>query len=293
MSTGAPEITATRAALRLVNLEPLMEVSRGSAEIGVGLLDGPLAIDHPELLDAHIRAVGASTSACSRLGSSACIHGTFVAGILVGGRGEAAPGICPDCTLLVRPIFAETDADGMPPLAPPTDVAHAIVECVDSGARIVNLSAATAQPTTCAETGLRRALDHATRRGALIVAAAGNQSALAGSEITQHPGVLPVAAYDLRGRPMPQSNFGRSVGGRGLGAPGEGIESLATEGVPTPRAGTSFAAAFVTGAAALLWSLFPSADAATIKWSLTAGVRRTSVIPPLMNAARAHALLTA
>jgi subtilisin family serine protease len=283
--------TPTQAALRLVRLEALMQLSRGSPDIGLGLVDGPVATDHPDLVDATVYPAGGIASACGRLGSGACVHGTFVAGILVARRASAAPAICPDCTLIVRPIFRETDALGVPPVATPDDVGRAIVECVESGARIVNLSAATVGPTTRAESSLREALDHAARRGALVVAAAGNQSTLGSSEITRHPGVLPVAAYDLHGRPMVQSNFGRSLGRWGLGAPGEGIVSLATEGLAAPRAGTSFAAAFVTGAAALLWSLFPSADAARIRRSLTAGLRRTSVIPPLMNAAGAYAFL--
>src|SRR6266487_6070787 len=35
--------------LRLVRLSPLMETTRGRAEIAIGLIDGPVAIDHPDL----------------------------------------------------------------------------------------------------------------------------------------------------------------------------------------------------------------------------------------------------
>jgi subtilisin family serine protease len=282
---------STAAALELVRLGPLMALSSGSAEIGVGLVDGPVAVDQPDLAGANIRPVGDDHSACSRSGSGACVHGTFVAGILAARRGSPAPAICPGCTLLVRPIFRETTADGALPTATPDDVGRAIVECVNTGARIVNLSAATGEPTTRVEQSLRQALDHVARRGALVVAAAGNQAALGSSEITRHPGVMPVVAYDLGGRPMDQSNFGRSLGRWGLGAPGDGIVSLAADGTAAPRAGTSFAAAFVTGAIALLWSLFPTADAGNLRRALAHGFRRTTVIPPLMDAQAAHELL--
>jgi subtilisin family serine protease len=274
----------TAAALDMVGLGRLMALSEGRPEVGIGLADGPVAVDHPDLAAARIQAVGDDPSACSRLGSGACMHGTFVAGILAARRGSAAPAICPACTLLVRPIFRETDATGGLPVAAPDDVGRAVLECVEAGARIVNLSAATGEPTTRAEPGLRHALDAAARRGALVVAAAGNQAALGGSEITRHPGVIPVVAYDLAGAPMAQSNLGLSSGRHGLGAPGDGIVSLATRGAPAPRAGTSFAAAFVTGAIALLWSLFPTADAGAIRNALTAGRRRDSVVAPLMDA---------
>jgi subtilisin family serine protease len=281
--------SSTVTALNLVRLLPVMELSRGSPQIGIGLVDGPVATDHPDLADARIHAV-ADGSACSTQGS-ACVHGTHVAGILVARREAPAPAICPGCTLFVRPIFRETEADGGLPTAAPDDVGRAIVECVNAGARIVNLSAATGEPTTRVERSLRQALDHVVRRGALVVAAAGNQRALGSSEITRHPGVIPVVGYDLGGRPMEESNSGRSAGRWGLGAPGDDILSLATGGPPVARAGTSFAAPFVTGAIALLWSLFPAADAGRLRRALSHGLRRGTVVPPLMNAHAAYELL--
>ncbi len=261
-----------------------MERSSGSSAIGIGLIDGPVAVDHPDLAGAHISGVGNDDSACSRSASDACVHGTHVAGILVARPGSSAPAICPGCTLLVRPIFHETNVNGTPPLAMPDDVGQAIVECVDEGARIVNLSAATGEPTIRAEARLRQALDYAVRCGAVVVAAAGNQGALGSSDITRHPGVIAVVGYDLGGRPMDQSNFGRSTGKWGLGAPGEAIISLATQGPPVARAGTSFAAPFVSGAFGLLWSMFPAAGASRLRRALSGERRRASVIPPLLDA---------
>ena len=46
-------------------------------------------------------------AASARMSSAACVHGTFVAGILSAKRGSAAPAVCPDCTLLVNPVFSE------------------------------------------------------------------------------------------------------------------------------------------------------------------------------------------
>jgi subtilisin family serine protease len=283
---------ATTAVLSLVRLAPVMRLSSGSRALGIGLVDGPVVVDHPDFAGANIRSVGADQTGCAWAGSAACIHGTFVAGILVARRGSAAPAICPECTLVVRPIFRETGPDEKLPTASPDEVGQAIVECVDAGARVVNLSAATGQPTTQAEGALRRVLDYAARRGALIVAAAGNQGTLGSSEITRHPGVIPVVAFDLSGRPMTQSNVGSSIGRWGVGAPGDEIVSLAPERRPAPRAGTSLAAAIVTGAIALLWSLFPSADPGRLRRALTPGGQRRSVIPPLMDVQHAYEVLS-
>jgi len=50
-----------------------------------------------------------------------------VAGILAARRGSVAPSICPECTLLLRPIFSESaDGSGRMPSATPQDLAAAI-----------------------------------------------------------------------------------------------------------------------------------------------------------------------
>jgi subtilisin family serine protease len=268
----------------LIRLSPLMALTAGSADIRVALLDGPVAVGHPALAPAHIEAVAGQATGCAQPESSACAHGTFVAGILAARRGSLAPAVCPDCTLLVRPIFRESaDAGGMPTTVM-AELAQAIVDCVSAGACVINISAAPGTPSTRTERALREALDHAARHGALVVAAAGNQGTLGSSDILRHRWVIPVAAVDEEGRPLRQSNLGSSIGRRGLAALGEAVESLSPQGGSVVRDGTSFAAAFVTGAIALLWSLFPSAGAASIRRAVTFHRGRTAVAPPLLDA---------
>jgi subtilisin family serine protease len=270
--------------LDLVGLSPLMRLTRGSHEVVIGLLDGPVATDHPALAADSFRWF-AGSGQCTRASSPACQHGTFVAGILAARRGGAAPAICPDCTVLVRPIFAEGDGQQLP-TATPCEVAAAIGECVDAGARVLNLSAGMSQLSTRQEPELHEALDYAARHWALVVAAAGNQGTLGSSAITRHPWVIPVVGYGLEGRPTVHSNLGSTMGKRGLGAPSENVTSLSPHDEPLTQTGTSFAAAFVTGAIGLLWSQFPHATALEIKSAVSGchGRRRRSVAPPLLDA---------
>lgn len=278
--------------LELVKLPPLMKHTSGRAGTTIALIDGPVATNHEDLSDTDIREIpGRLGGTCARADSVACMHGTFVAGILCAKRSSAAPAICPGCTLLVRPIFAETGSgDRDMPSATPEELSTAIIDCVDAGASVINLSAALAQPSAKGERRLEEALDHSAKRGVIVVAAAGNQGTVGSTAITRHPWVIPVVACDLLGRPIGYSNFGNSIGRRGLSAPGHGITSLGTNGKSPTFGGTSAAAPFVTGAIALLLSIFPSATAVELKIAIHGSrvTRRPSVVPPLLNAWEAY-----
>jgi subtilisin family serine protease len=282
-------------ALDLVGLSQLMQRTSGTAEITVALVDGPIASDHPDLAGAAIRELtGSLPSACTRLDSAACTHGTFVAGMLCARRGSAAPAICPGCTLLLHPIFSDAvNNSAEMPAATPEALADAIVGSVNAGARVINLSCALLQSPPKGERVLESALDHAARRGAIVVAAAGNQGAVGSSALTRHAWVIPVAACDQHGRMMAESNLGKSIGNRGLKAPGEKVTSLGTSSSTNTFDGTSVAAPFVTGAIALLWSEYPDASALHVKWSILhgSGPRRAAIAPPLLDAWAAYRAL--
>jgi subtilisin family serine protease len=279
-------------AVEVVRLHKLMKLSHGSPDITVALIDGPVVLEHPELAGATIREIpGKLNGTRGRNASIACTHGTFVAGMLSARRGSAAPAICPGCTLLLRPIFTETvKGSGQAPSATPEGLAEAIVDCVDAGAHVINLSSALVHPSSKGECALSEALNHAARRSVITVAAAGNQGMVGSSAITGHPWVIPVAACDLQGKPLRESNLGSSIGRRGLSAPGENVTSLGTNGQPRTFCGTSAAAPFVTGAIALLWSEFPNATATVLKLAMMQKslARRGSIAPPVLDAWAAY-----
>jgi subtilisin family serine protease len=277
--------------LDLVNLRALMERTLGEPEVVIGLIDGPVVTDHENLPSVRIRKVPTTTdSECSRVDSAACQHGTFVAGILSATRGCAAPAICPNCTLLVRPIFGEGSWEQDMPSAKPDELAQGIVDSIQAGARVLNISAAIQEPSLKSERALEHALNQAAKRNVVVVAAAGNQGTVGSTAITRHPWVIPVVACNASGRPLSQSNLGHSIGMRGLGAPGERITSLAPGNQVVTSGGTSAATPFVTGAIALLWSEIPDASGAALRLAVTQGhpSRRTSVVPPLLDAGRAY-----
>jgi subtilisin family serine protease len=273
----------------LTRVRQLMALTSGREAVRIGLVDGAVASTHPDLVGAHMRQLSsAGTTPCKQDSDAACAHGTLVAGVLVARRGALSPSLCPDCTLLIRPVFESHNASarGLPE-ATPTQLAAAVIDCIEAGARIVNLSLGFSLPTSLRHAVLHDAFDYALARDVIIVAAAGNQGSLGSSSITRHPWVIPVAACDGRGRPLDASNLGASVARNGLMAPGKRITS---PGRPNPLyalEGTSLAAAFVTGALALLWSVFGHASGWQMRHAVTRSAQRSTrqgVVPPLLDA---------
>ena len=168
------------------------------------------------------------------------------------------------------------------------EVADSILEVIDAGARIINLSIGVVEPSSRAEHIIEFALEHAVQRGVLVVAAAGNQGVLGSSAITRHPWVIPVVPCDNRGHVLGVSNLGASIGRHGLMAPGHDIISLAASGGHTRSSGSSAAVPFVVGTLALLWSVFERASATHMRLAVAGPARRRSVTPPLLDAWTAY-----
>jgi len=283
-----------------------MNISLGHPNITIGLIDGPVDLSHPAFEESTIKAVNDSQiDRCNAADSIACIHGTFIAGILCAKRGVSAPSICPDCTLLLRPIFSDKlqtknnsnhidvkkENQGNHiyfPSSNPEELAEAIVEVVDKGAKIINLSLGLSNSSLTLYTKLQEAYDYARKKGVIIVAAAGNQGNIGGLSLIDNDWIIPVVSCNEHGLMDSMSNIGHSVRIRGIMAPGINVLSTySANGRYIQMSGTSFAAPFVTGALALLWSIFPKASAGQIVYSIKKGNYSNSnrnIIPSLLNA---------
>ena len=164
-------------------------------------------------------------------------HGTHVAGIVAITSPQAS-------LLVVRVLDAEGRGDVK-------SVAAGIRWAVDHGARVINLSLGLLQPSPAIET----ALAEAQARRVVCVASAGNW----GAEFPQEfpalsPRVISVAATDAADRPAAFTSYGRTVD---VCAPGVAIRSAYPGGRYLLWSGTSMAAPFVSGTAALLIGLHP------------------------------------
>ncbi len=198
---------------------------------------------------------------CSIERNNACSHGTFIVGFLGARRDAAIPGLCPECRLLHVPLFAEVDL----PSASVARLAEAISVASAAGAKLINLSLAIVGDDAAFDKQLADALDYAESKGAVVLAAAGNQGRLAMGQLLSHPVTIPVVAIDGGGRPLPDCNFGPLISRRGVVAYGHEVLGYAAGGGTTVMSGTSVATAVATATLARLWQGDPHTNGADIR----------------------------
>ncbi len=198
-------------------------------------------------------------------------HGTAVAGILAGRtnwkrRTGAAPG--------ARVMVVKVLGDRMEGTT--AGVARGIAYATDEGAQIINLSLTTPDD----DPQIERAIRDAGARGVLVVAAAGNH----GDDLSIRrlypaayhlPTMITVAAADRHGSLIDSSAYGDLVD---LAAPGMSIPAIRPRGRVRSFTGTSAAAPFVSGGAALLWENRPNASLAQVRSALLRGTRRRAAL---------------
>ncbi|MCA1964014.1 MAG: S8 family serine peptidase [Prosthecobacter sp.] len=167
-------------------------------------------------------------------------HGTAMA-TLIAGRDAGNGGVAPASELM---DYRVADATGVANVGL---VAQGILQAVDAGARIINISLGTSADSRM----LRDAVAYAISRGVVVVAAAGNEQATRLAYPAGYEGVISVAAVDAQGR---QAYFSNAGDGLFISAPGVGIVSGYRDGKTVIGSGTSQAAAIVSGAISALLS---------------------------------------
>ena len=253
-----------QANLRAVGAPAAWDVTTGSPEVIVAVLDTLVDDRHPELRGKVL--VGPDLRpdlACVRPDALNRGHGTAVASVIAAGTddGTGMAGIGWSTRVLSIPVLDDCG------VGTAESVAAGVVAAVARGARVVNLSL-TGPPHPVVED----AIDRARASGVLVVAAAGNEGDDEATFPAAYRNVVAVGSTDDDNAQLSWfSNRGSWVD---LGAPGEDVLVAApVAGGYWISDGTSFSAPLVAGAAALLLAVHPHFDAGDLAHSLADAAR--------------------
>ncbi len=261
----------------LLKIEESLKLATGSG-VNVGIVDSGIDLDNPSLSDGIIYA-GTTIPDDAYGGTGYSIlykgpqdftgHGTHVAGLIrANGSDPSVIGIAPECSLI---SIKALDRNGNTATGYTSWIVRALIEAVDRGADIVNLSLGGSKKK---DVFMQEAIEMATAKGVTVVCAAGNYT---GSDYqgnvdypASDPNTICVTAVKVDGYDIVfDSSYSKYGEMATVCAPGTDILSLELGNGTKTMSGTSMACAIVSGEAALLKSLDHSITGKKLKEYLT------------------------
>lgn len=266
--------------LEKVGAQDAWKTTKGEG-ITVAVLDTGVDSRHPDLEGAVLKGkdiVGFGAGEGDRAWAR---HGTAMAGIIAGRghgpqKGSGVLGIAPEASILPVRVLLE-DGDSQRKKARSTRsgaLAEGIRWAADQGADVINLSLGDDSASAHADPKEDAAIRYALRKGAVVVASAGNGGEK-GDRISYpaaYPGVIAVTAVD---RYDARAAFSTRRWYATVSAPGKDVVIADPDGTYYQGWGTSAAAALVSGVAALVRAAYPDLSPAQVKQLLADTARGT------------------
>ena len=241
-----------------------------NGKVRIAVIDSGADLDHNELKDVLISGYDFVNNDSEPEDDAG--HGTKVAGI-IGAKGKnsiKACGVAWNTNIEIMPLkFMKND--GSSTTGYTSDAIEAINFSANNGAQIINAS----WGFNTYSRSLEDAINYAKSRGVLFVCSAGNNSEN-NDDVAHYPSnykidnIISVAAMNRYGELASFSNYGHySVH---IAAPGSSLTTTALDNTITSYAsGTSFAAPFVSGIAAMVFSKYPSISYSEVRSRIIEG----------------------
>ncbi|NGO08136.1 type VII secretion-associated serine protease mycosin [Streptomyces sp. HC44] len=266
----ADGIRAQQWALDAMHTQEAWQTTKGQG-ITVAVLDTGVDAEHPDLAGNVLAGKDMVGFGAGRGDRAWARHGTAMAGIIAGnghgpGNADGVMGIAPEAKILpVRVILEDGDsARGKARNTRGNALAEGIRWAADHGADVINLSLGDDSKSAHPEATEDAAVQYALKKGAVVVASAGN-----GGEKGDHisypaayPGVIAATAVDRYGT---RASFSTRRWYATVSAPGVDVVIADPDRKYYEGWGTSAAAAFVSGAVALVRAAHPNLAPAQIK----------------------------
>ena len=234
------------------------DISQGDTSVIIGIIDTGIDWIHPDIRANMWAGIGYDFGGLNGTPDNNPIednpyHGTFVAGVAsaVTDNGIGISSIGFRSHLMAVKTTRDDFKDPISGLPYILYGFEGILYAADHGAKVINCSWGGGGFSNMEQD----VIDYALSKGALVVAAAGNDNFLEDFYPASYNGVLSVAATSLGDKKASFSSFGFHVD---VSAPGQSIYSTWQPNTYTYGSGTSFSTPLVSGLAALVFSRFPN-----------------------------------
>lgn len=276
----ADAIRAQEWALQAIHAQEAWRTTKG-AGITVAVLDTGVDADHPDLKGQVLPAKDLVGFGAEPGDAQWARHGTGMSGIIAGrghgpGRADGVLGVAPEAKILpVRVILEDGDPQRQ---RARTEKAGALADGIrwaaDHGADVINMSLGDDSESAHPEPREDAAIQYALGKGIPVVASAGNggERGNHASYPAAYPGVIAVTAVNSFGT---RPSFSTRHWYAAVCAPGYDIVMANPDRKYYSGWGTSAAAAFVSGAVALVRAAHPDLSPAQIRDLLTATAQDT------------------
>ncbi|MBM3270922.1 MAG: S8 family serine peptidase [Candidatus Sericytochromatia bacterium] len=243
-------------AIGKLQLPAAWDVTRGTRDIKVAIVDSGIDARHPDLAGQVVGGRDFANNDGDPHDDQG--HGTHVAGIVAAltDNGVGVAGTAGGASLLAVKVLG-ANGEGYT-----SAIAEGVQYAVAQGAKVVNMSLGAPQRSTTLDAAIAAAIN----AGVVVVAAAGNDGTTTPNYPGASPGVVAVGSSDSGDNRSTFSNHGAWVH---VAAPGSAILSTFPGSRYQTMNGTSMAAPYVAGVAALVRSAHPDWSVAQVKAALT------------------------